>query len=252
MIASLLNNNETSLIRIFAILLGACSIVWAEYTFKFHRMESAILASAQSILSGERYSTRRLDELRIRLNATASDFLTGLALEGSAVIQLRILENEIEAGNFARLASERTEVESSVTAALAMSPNNSFLWLTQYWLHLDAPRREQLLFISYLTGPHEGWIATRRNRVAVTDYPSLPNEITEQVLAEFAGLVRSGLYLGAANSVADASQEIRARLLAQLVALDDSLRRNFAKVLATKNLDEAASLGIDEHDHRPF
>ena len=145
---------------------------------------------------------------------------------------------------------------SIVSASLAQSPSSSFMWLIDFWLkHL---RRESvdsdlnLLRMSYWSGPNEGWIAIRRNPLALGVFKSLPNEIAEQALSEFVGLVRSGLYADASNILAGPGWAIHEQLLSRLAQLEEADRREFARVIASKDLDGVTVPGVEERPSRPF
>jgi hypothetical protein len=108
------------------------------------------------------------------------------------------------------------------------------------------------LRMSYMFGPNEGWIAVRRNPLALAEFPSLPKPIAEQVLSEFAMMVRSGLYQDAANIIASVGRDLRELLLGGLDQVDETHRNDFAKVLEYKKLDEVPIPGVRRQPARPF
>lgn len=235
---------------------GICSIIWAISSLPVYRAEAAFASSAQHILLGEKFNTEQLSRLRHQLDTTPASSLRSLALNNVAIIRLRLAENDLAAGNRQLAASDLEDLQTAMTAALAGSPTSSFLWLTAYWLQNLRPGSPNgglnFLRMSYLSGPNEGWIAAKRNPLALSIFPSLPDEIAEQVLAEFIGLVRSGLYLDAASILAGSGGGVREKLLSRLVELQEADRRAFAKVLQAKNLDGVSVPGADERPSRRF
>ena len=88
--------------------------------------------------------------------------------------------------------------------------------------------------------------------MALGVFQSLPTDLAEQTLSEFAGLVRSGLYADAANILAGPGWAVREQLLSHLVQVEEAARRGFARVLASKDLSGVTVPGVDESPSRPF
>jgi hypothetical protein len=243
-------------VRILTTTFGICSIAWTFFSLPVFQAEAPLTSSAQYLLSGERFNAEQLSELSRRVEATPVKLLRSNALNSIVIIRLRLIENERTTGNNEAFTPHFADVESAVTAALVEDPGNSFLWLAQYWLQSSssraADRSLKFLRMSYFSGPNEAWIAVRRNPLALGIFSLLPSELAERVLSEFAGLVRSGLYLDAANIVAGSDWAVRKKLLSRLTQFEETDRRRFAKVLESKNLDGASVLGVDERPSRPF
>jgi hypothetical protein len=243
-------------VRVLTAIFGVCSIAWAISTIPVFRREAVIIAAGHHILSGEQYSASQLDDLRRKLKATAAGSFGPLALSDVAAIRLRLVEADLAAGKAQADAASLDELETAVDAALAGNPTGSFLWLTDYWLQslrsANAAANLKLLGKSYSSGPNEAWIAVKRNPLALRVFSSLPAQLAEQVLAEFAGLVRSGLYEDAANAISASRSPIRERFLNRLAEVDEGDRRRFAKVLEAKGLDVGTVSDVDKESARPF
>ena len=84
---------------------------------------------------------------------------------------------------------------------------------------------------SYSTGPREGWIALRRNRLALAAFQMLNERMQDSVTAEFAGMVDSYFIGEAADNLQRAGWPQRERLLASLGDVDIMSRELFAKWL---------------------
>ena len=130
------------------------------------------------------------------------------------------------------------------------------MWLTDFWLKRlrgeSVDRDLNLLRMSYWSGPNEGWIAVRRNPLALGVFPSLPGDLAEQALSEFVGLVRSGLYADASNILAGPGWAIHEQLLSRLVQVEEADRREFARAIASKDVGEVTVPGLEERPSRPF
>jgi hypothetical protein len=242
--------------RSLVSIIGILAITWAIEALLIYHKASLPIDAAQRILSGERFNIAQLGEMKRQLDAATSGPSEASALSSAAVIRLLLLEDRLKAGRRETSASDLAELGMIVSTVLAQSPTNSFMWLTDLWIkRLRGEFTEgdlNLLRMSYWSGPNEAWIAVRRNPLAMSLFPSLPSELAEQALSEFVGLVRSGLYADAANILAGPGWAVHAQLLSRLVQANEADRREFAKVLAYKNLDGISVPGAEEPSSRPF
>lgn len=240
-----------SLVSIFGLL----AIAWAICAFLIFRDDSLPVDIAQRILSGEKFSVAQLIAMKAPSDAVLSGSPEASALGSAAVIRLLLFERELNAGNSQTFDAEIAELKTIVSAVLARSPTNSFIWLTDVWI--QRLRGEvtganfKLLRMSYWSGPNEAWIAVRRNPIALGLLSSSPDELAEQAFAEFANLVASGLYSNAADIIAGPGWAFHEKLLGRLVQVREADRRAFANVLEAKNLDVRVP-GIEERPTRPF
>jgi hypothetical protein len=243
--------------RSFIATFGICAIAWAIDAILVYRTDVPLEGAAQTMLAGDKFNAAQLSAMKRQLDAApAARPLRASALSDAAVIRLLLLEDKLKAGNRQPSASDLVELQMYVSAALAQSPTNSFMWLTDVWLKRlrgeFADGGLNLLRMSYWSGPNESWIAIRRNALALSLFPSLPDELAERVFTEFAKLVSSGLYEDAANILAGPGWAIHEKLLQRLVQVREAERRGFARVLESKNLDDATVPGIDQRPARPF
>jgi hypothetical protein len=246
----------SSVRRSFVVMFGICAIAWAITVIPVFRTDAPLAAAAQRILSGDRFSATQLSAMKRQLDATADRPLQASALSDAAVIRLLVLEDELKAGNRQPSAADLLELQMIVNAALARSPTSSFFWLADLWL--DRLRGKStdadlsLLRMSYWSGPNEGWIAVKRNPLALGVYRSLPGDLAEQALSEFVGLVRSRLYAVAANILAGPGWDVHEQLLSRLVQVEEGDRRGLAGELAFRNLDQLSVPGLGSRPARPF
>ena len=242
------------LVRIVVAIGGGCSIAWALSTYPTFRHETAFAAAAQHILSGEQYSAKQLNELRSELDASSVSSFRPSVLNDIAVVRIRLVEADLALGQVS--AVELETLQGSIDIALDRNPTRSFLWLADYRLQElrsgSAAADLGLLRMSYQTGPNEGWIAVKRNPIALGVFSSLLDETKSRVIAEFSGLVRSWLYEDAANILTGPGWPVHQRLLDGLAQLDEGHRRRFAKILETRDIEDVIVPGVKQRPPRPF
>ena len=229
---------------IAVVALGA--IAWACFALPKFWSDAVFVRIAQRVLAGEAYKPGILDSLVARPESITSAVRPS-ALSKVAIIHLRRAEEAIASG--AGDIDPRLDVlRHGVDDALASAPGDPFLWIVLFWLDNTrygfSPEHLGDLQMSYSLGPNEAWIADRRNRLALALFPALPADLAESVVAEFVGLVRSGLYAQAADIAAGPGWPVRNVLLARLT--DFKERWHFARLLEDRNIDDASSLlGIE-------
>lgn len=232
--------------RGFIAIFGICAVAWAIDVIPTYRMDAPYAGIAERILWGDKFNPAQLDAMRRQLDVASVRPVQASALSGAAVIRLLLLEDGMKAGTRQPLAADLADLQMAVSATLSQSPTDSLVWLADFWLK----RRQvdstdfSLLRMSYRSGPNEAWIALRRNPIALGVFQSLPSDLAEQTLSEFAGLVHSGLYADAANILAGPGWAVHEQLLSHLVQVDVAARRSFASVLDSKNLDHVSVPGV--------
>ncbi len=244
------------LTRILTAAAGICTIGWAALVIPVYRVEAELRNSAFRILAGDKFTPEQLGLLTHEVAAPFATSLDSLSLGDLAIIRVRLAETALQSGNAQSSHAALDDVQTAVTEGLAGNPNASFLWLTQYWLErgrAGSPASGQkFLRMSYQLGPNEAWIAVRRNPVALSAYSWLSQDLAEAAITEFAGLVSSGAYEQAADIFAGSGEAVRDKLLARLAMVNREDRRQFARILASKGLDDVEIPGFDRRPSQPF
>jgi len=255
MLARILGRSGSVIARLATAVFAFVSFAWLYGAVPVISSQAAIADVATHILAGETYKPETMDALTAAVDKEHRAAVRGSFLNRVAVIRLRNAENALKPGGegaAAKLASLRQATEFS----LANSPDDPFLWLVRFWTEDKTrgvtPAQLDLLRMSYKTGPREGWIAAKRNGLALAVFAQLPPDLAEQVLAEFAGLVSSGFYIDAANVVAGPGWPQRKQLLARLADVKDRHRREFARFLYAKDVEDVRVPGIEPPPPRPF
>jgi hypothetical protein len=244
------------LTRILIAAFGISAVAWSFSAIRVYRAETVFAGPALRILAEDRFNSEQLDTLRQQIEAAPVTSLRATALGNIATIRLRLAEVAMQTGNAQVAAAAFDNLKAAVAAALERGPTNSFMWLTDYWVS-DVRGGNPVnglnsLGMSYAEGPNEGWIAVRRNPVALSAFSSLPDQLADQALNEFAKLVSSGYYSEAANILAGSGWPVHDKLLAGLAQLDEGNRRRFAKALESKDLDGVAVPGIEARPAGPL
>lgn len=228
---------------------GVLSVILAFSLWQPYREEIELSDTARRILLGERFNPNQLGALKREVDGAAPNQLSPLGLNSVAVIRLRLLETDWGS------ESKRADMKAALGSALAIDPNNSFLWLAKYSLQDPAARTSKyglgLLNMSYLSGPNEAWIAIKRSPLAAGVFSSLSSELSERVASEFVGLVTSGLYSEATNSLVVLQEPARQKILGRLAQVDRVDRLEFRKALRASNLNWPVP-GLVEPPARPY
>ena len=187
------------LVRLFTLCLGLAAIVWGTTTFPIFWRQRPIEDTAAAIIGHDAFRPHALDRL---LPAVAqieqSQYCRPEALQSAAIVRLRLAENAMAAGERTAIDGRLSQLENTIRRSLACAPSDSFLWMVLAWLD-DArngfrPQQLTYLRLSYELGPNEGWVAARRNRLALSMFGRLPTDLADTAVHEFARMVDSWIY----------------------------------------------------------
>jgi len=197
--------------------------------------------AAERVIAADRFKPGALASVLTVVEAVPVALSHPRLTRGEAVIRLRIAEEGV-----ARKSSEQVDIDGvaakqTLIAALGANPADAFLWLALYSIETSRagfdPKAIAYLEQSYLAAPHEGWIAVRRNRLAVAVFPMLSDAAQAQVVNEFAELVDSDFHGDAEASLTGIGWMHRKRLLAGLDRVEIASREAFARLLSRDGYD---------------
>jgi hypothetical protein len=237
-------------------LAALVGLAWGLGTFATTRPISQLDRAGARILAGESFNAQQMDAFGLLADqALAQPVCRATAMQSAAIVRLRLVELAIESSDRTQYAKRFGALEQGVRYALECAPTASFLWFLLYWVEItrngfDA-KYIRLLEASYDLGPREGWIATRRNRIALAIVDQLPPELANKVFREFAGLVSSGLVEEAAANLAGPGWAYRDTLVAQLTEGRISHRRRLYNLLRRRGIDLVIP-GVDPVEGRPW
>jgi hypothetical protein len=235
---------------------GFVAIMWGISTLPTMWRQSVAINTAKHIIQGDTFKDGALDALRPAIAGVSDDkWSHPSALSSVAIINLRYFEEAMGGADQGQIDPKMIGLDKAVRESLANTPSDPFLWLVLFWLentHNGFSRGNlKYLRMSYLLGPSEGWIAVRRNRLAVAIFSQLPPDIAENSVAEFARLVDSNFFSEAADILTGPGWPVRDRLLAGLKDVTDVNREIFAKTVYRLGYDVSVP-GVDRQDFRPW
>ncbi|MCK1740412.1 hypothetical protein IVA80_05915 [Bradyrhizobium sp. 139] len=239
-------------LRTLLLLLGLACLVWSLFAWPLFRLTGPVRDLAARIIANEHFKPGVLPDWQVRMNGALRPAILQPDFSlADALIALRVAEEAMQRKNSEEADREMASAEVKVRAALSLSPTNSFLWLMAYSLEISRSgfQAKSLSYLdqSYATGPQEGWIALRRNRIALAIFPALEHSTQDSVVGEFSGIVDSGFIAEAAANVTGVGWDQRERLLANLGRADIASREAFAKVLARARVDVSVpGVALDE------
>lgn len=241
--------------RVPLLLFGLAGVLWPVATISTFRSLVSAGEVTERIVADNRFKPGALAEIHAQLEGEAAPRVQHPDLaRARALVSLRASEETMVRDGQAKADRAIEAAESRVRSTLAQNPADSLLWLMLYSVATSRGGFDEgnilLLERSYATGPLEGWIALRRNRLALASFPMLGDQLQHRVVAEFAGLVDSGLTEAAVTNLAGVGWSQKDRLLAGLGGVDIESRERLSKWLSAARI-KVRIPGV-EFDERPW
>jgi hypothetical protein len=244
--------------RFFLISIGLFSVCWAIITFPVFWSDARLDYTADRILDGETFKREVLQILLADASSAERTWPRPEALRSAAIIRLQLAEqsNKAEGPTPLDPTVDQLGMAESIRRSLSASPADSFLWLALFRLERmkgDHSKEDfAYLRMSYLVGPHEGWVAVDRNHIALAIFPELPQDLAEMSVTEFKDLVASAYYDAAVHILVGPGSPIRDMLLRRLEDAPVEARRQFAQSADQLGYNDIAVPGVERPDPRPW
>lgn len=230
------------LIRLSMIVGGLAAMIWAVNVIPVFWHQNIVINVANAIRSGEGYKPDILEAIEARIGADAAVMKRPSMMGKLGFIKLRVAENSFRTGDPTVIDRRLNALAETIDRILITTPGDSFFWFARFWLDSARnglrPAYLQYLRMSYDLAPNEAWIALRRNRFALNIFPVLPGDLAERSTEEFVKFVRWGLVNQAADLAAGPGRSIRPLLYDKLRDLKIEQRRQFARVVYQRELDD--------------
>jgi hypothetical protein len=238
--------------RGFVLLLGLAGMAWAYSVLPTFAALVPLQQMADRVLSDDYFKPGALKQIVSSLETPPRAIVASAGIiRASAILRLSAAEEALTSGDVAGIDARQQAAEDAVKAALARSPSDPFLWMMLFSLANARggfdPGNARLLAQSYAVGPLEGWVARRRNRIALAAFPMLAPALQARIVAEFAALVQSEFIEDAALNLAGVGWASRDALLAGLAQVDILPRESLAKRLRNEGVKESVpGVELDE------
>lgn len=242
-------------LRGLLLLFGLLGVVWSFGALPSFWWTTPARDITSKIVDDQRFKRGSLSAMLMRLNSVPRPSLVQPELlRAEALIALSAAEETLQRKSSEEADKDVETAEDKVRASLAVSPGDSFLWLLLCSI-TGARYGFDVKYLSYLarsyaSGPLEGWIALRRNRLGLAVFPMLSKPMQKAVVSEFAGLVDADWIEDAAMNLSGVGWSNRDRLLAELDQVDVASRQRLAKRLSAKGI-KVKILGV-EQEERPW
>jgi hypothetical protein len=231
---------EVCLKLLFAAV-GLLAIFWSVSTYQRLWPYRDIEAIGYRIVLGDSFKVSVLEAIEpVADQAIESPNCNTPAMRGAVFVKVHLYE--LKAAESDRIALNKLsgDLRKAIGKSLGCSPYDPFFWFVDYWMEVSnsgiSEKALRLLQMSYATGPHEGWIALRRNRFALAAFPSLKSDLQQQVLDEFADMVEAGFVDQAAANLAGPGWPIRDKLLERLAHVRQYNREVLARLLENQGV----------------
>ena len=172
--------------RFALISIGMVSVCWGIITFPVFWREAGLEQTADRILDGDQFKREILQNLLADADPVEPTWVRPETLSSAAVIRLRLAEQASLAEGSKPIGAIFDEfgVARSIRRSLSVAPADPFLWLALFQVkRMTGDRSKEDL--AYLVGPREGWVAVKRNSIALGIFPELPRDLAEMAVTEF-------------------------------------------------------------------
>jgi hypothetical protein len=231
------------LARALLCIMGIGAIAWGSFVFPIFWQQIRLDRLAAEYVQGHALPMRSLlDESRRAAAAERTAVCNPVTLHDIVILRLAIVEEAMQQANAHLISSGYSPIDDAIRKALACAPTDSAAWLILFWQDVIKRRGAQTdtmnyLRLSYGLGPNEGWIALWRNRLAIAMFEQLPDDLKDDALREFVGLLDTErLYAETILIFGQATPSVRARIVQRLEHVPGVPRQIFATVLYDKGL----------------
>lgn len=233
-----LTSISAALLRIAAAAVGAAGLVWALLTLPASWSEFPVNQIADSVVRGETFPLNVLEsQITVARRESNAGYCKPAIAHSAAILQLAILNQSFNASS-PSVDEDLENARRSVISGLSCAPADSYLWFALFQIEsLQSGFRSDYvrhLAMSYQVGPNEAWIAIPRNRAAFAIFEALPKQLQSDVLDEFCLLLRTELYVEAADIFLGPAAPHRQQVIDRLSKVPVRNRQLFAVLLARK------------------
>jgi hypothetical protein len=213
------------------LAVGSIGLAWGIFVLPTSEAADDYRYLESQLLHSETYN---LQTLALKLASPAAQVLRDCDTHSQTALllmEMRLAQAALRAGAATEFDQRAKSLEFRAKRVLSCAPRQSFVWLVAFSLEIMHGRLNEQslnqLAMSYETSPNEGWIAIRRNIVALPLVLLVPQGLQNKILVEFQQLIRNGFVDEAAVSYSGASASIRSLLQAAIERLDAPRQKAF-------------------------
>ncbi|MBR0737657.1 hypothetical protein JQ581_12035 [Bradyrhizobium liaoningense] len=238
-------STRQALVGSLMLLLGSVGIFWSSIALPLSWHIAPAREISARIIGDDRFKPEALAEMQTRMAFISQPIVLPPELTyAKALLAVCIAEEATQRYNLDKADLEVDAAEVLLRAALTINPKNSLLWLMLYSV-ATMHRGFDLSYLSYLEqsyalGANEGWVALRRNSLALASFPLLNSATQQSANSEFAAILNSGFVDVAAINLMRVGPVARDGLLKGLDRVDITPR----EALARKLLRDGVSVSV--------
>ena len=217
--------------RCLTFAVGSMGLAWGILALPTGEAADDYRYLESQLLRSETYNLRTL---ALKVASPAAEGLSDCDVHSQTALllmEIRLAQAALRAGAAAEFDQRGKSIELRTKRVLSCAPRQSFVWLLAFSLKImHGQVTEQSLnqlAMSYETSPNEGWIAIRRNVVALPLVLQVPQALQDKILDEFQQLIRNGFVDEAVISYSGTSASIRSLLQPAIERLDGPHQKAF-------------------------
>jgi hypothetical protein len=236
--------------------IAVTAVAWGMSTLPVFWHDAPLARVAARVVENETFKSEALVALLPAVDAVEqARRCRAPALHSAAVIRLAAAADVLDGAERTRIDGSLAALREAARASLGCSPDDAFVWLTLFWVEntIDGFSEDHLAYLrmSYITGPNEGWIALKRNRVAIALFDALTPDLKEFAINEFVHLIESGFMSQAVSIFLGPGWHNKDVLLPRLEPIALERRQAFARAIANEGFDVEVP-GIRRVVQRPW
>lgn len=244
-------------IRAVMVAMATMVFGWSAFVYSALLPSDEIDDLGTQIAAGESFKQETLASLQPKIDALQKRrWLPPRTLRSIALIELRLAELDLRDGKPIARSPQFERARRAIVESLRSAPSDGFMWLALFWLLKTRDGYSQALApylrMSYLTAPHEGWIALRRNQAVMPLLPSLPGDLAGHIVAEFRSLVETQPYIDAAATILRGpGWPYHGLLIRSLNNVPDDAKQEFDNAVFNLGFDVTIP-GVEARGSRPW
>ncbi len=226
------------LARLFITSAIFGALIWAIVDIQSPRADRPIDFVAESLIGGDAFPAYELRQWLEQNGADETDCRSGRS-RNVAIVSMALFD-AVRHERLPHADQLALSAKDKIIRSLQCSPSDPFLWLGLFETETSNGRASQAglnyLRESFRLGPNEGWIMTRRARLASPFLMELPPDLSSKVSGDLVSLVEHGYWGAPTDILLGTAPGIRKQMIAALDTVRPTQLRLFARHLRDKGV----------------